>query len=66
MTYKTEAEMMAETPRAERMHFMECEECGRWFDMRSLDDTVFHGFGHVERPDIPSAGPGVRMEGRKA
>lgn len=48
---------LSEIDPAEREHFMECPECGLWFDMRSLDDTLYH-HDHVHRPDTGVA-PGV-------
>jgi hypothetical protein len=30
-----------------------CPECGVTFDRADLDAVMFHGFGHVPRPDMP-------------
>jgi hypothetical protein len=29
-------------PQDEREHFIKCAFCGRWIDMRSLDDLLAH------------------------
>jgi len=29
-------------PQDEREHFMKCQDCGRWVDMRDLDDVLAH------------------------
>lgn len=61
MTYETEAEMVAAvTLPDDRKHFMQCEVCGKWWDMRSFDDLAFHCFGHIERPDF-NVQPGIRV-----
>lgn len=50
-----------EIPADEALHFMQCRECHKWFDMRSLDDVFFHE-DHIDRPDCQVPGPGVRIE----
>ena len=61
MTYETIRELDAEIPKQDRVHFTQCEDCKKWFDMRSFDDVAFHCFGHVERPDF-NVKPGVRIK----
>jgi len=29
-------------PLEQREHFMECYDCGRWIDMRNVDDVITH------------------------
>jgi len=39
--------------KSERKQFKRCPECGKWFDMRDLDDVFFHCVdGHVHKSDI--------------
>jgi hypothetical protein len=40
----------------DRIHFMECGECGEMIDMRCLDEVFKHEGGHKERPDIQYTG----------
>ena len=39
--------------KSERKQFKRCPECGKWFDMRDLDDVFFHCVdGHVPKEEI--------------
>jgi hypothetical protein len=29
-------------PQSEREHFMKCHDCGRWINMRNVDDVIAH------------------------
>lgn len=60
MTYETEGDMLLETLPEDRVHFMRCSDCGKWWDMRQFDDLAFHCFGHIERPDF-NVQPGIRV-----
>lgn len=33
-------------PQRERRHFLHCNECGLWYDCRSLAEVVYHDSGH--------------------
>lgn len=61
MTYATQDEMLAATCPDEREHFVQCQECEKWWDRRAFDDLAFHCFGHVERADF-NVPAGTRIE----
>lgn len=43
-------------PEKDREFFLQCLQCGEWFDKRNLDEAIFHGLGHVPRPDFEYSG----------
>jgi len=43
-------------PPEEKEHFAKCTECGEIFDLRSLDEVLFHHTDHKHRPDIQYTG----------
>jgi hypothetical protein len=40
----------------EQKHFHSCQACGEYFDMRQLDEVMFHCTDHKPRPDIQYSG----------
>ena len=43
-------------PAEEKEHSAKCQECGEWYDRRSLDEVVFHCIDHKPRLDIQYGG----------
>ena len=50
-------------PRSKRKNFKRCPECGKWFDMRELDEVFYHCVdGHVPKAKIQFRSPDVTVE----
>jgi hypothetical protein len=43
-------------PREERYHFVLCEECGDYIDMRQRDEVMRHNTKHRPRPEVRYTG----------
>jgi len=49
--------------KSERKQFKRCPECGKWFDMRELDDVFFHCVDqHIPKTDVQFRSPDIKAD----